>query len=267
MIRGRLKSINLTVAWSCRPGIRPRRSAGGVSTGPLRRLGARIVAVAASEIGGGEREASTWRFALPWSDGARKWLNCWSCQRTLPPARVFCPSCSALQPPDAARDYFEILDCDRSFNIDVQKLQQKFRDLQRSLHPDYFTQKSQKEQELSAKQSSLVNKAYRTLLTPLSRGLYMLKLNGIELEERTDSGMEREFLTEIMEFNEKLAEANTEAELQDIGNIVRVKHEELTDDVNKAFMKGDLQKAKVLLAKMQYFSNLVDKVKEKMIPS
>ncbi|XP_029475205.1 iron-sulfur cluster co-chaperone protein HscB isoform X2 [Rhinatrema bivittatum] len=95
----------------------------------------------------------------------------------------------------------------------------------------------------------------------------MLKLNGIELEERTDSGMEREFLTEIMEFNEKLAEANTEAELQDIGNIVRVKHEELTDDVNKAFMKGDLQKAKVLLAKMQYFSNLVDKVKEKMIPS
>ncbi|XP_030074221.1 iron-sulfur cluster co-chaperone protein HscB [Microcaecilia unicolor] len=246
MIPGCLRrTLCLREAWSWwRPGACLSRMTGRARPGPAGKRGAR-----GQDL------------------GARRRLNCWSCQRPLLPAHVFCPSCNVLQPPDAARDYFDIMDCDRSFNIDIQKLQQEFRDLQRSLHPDYYSQKSQKERELSEKQSSLVNKAYKTLLTPLSRGLYMLKLNGIELEEGTDSAMEARFLTEIMEMNEKLAEAHTEAEVQDIGDFVEAKLEELTEDVGKAFVKGDLQEAKMLLSKMQYFSNLVDKVKEKMIPS
>lgn len=45
------------------------------------------------------------------------------------------------------------------------------------------------------------------------------------------------------------------------------RQEELTKEVTAAFERDDLQEAKKLLAKMKYFANLEDKLKNKKIPS
>uniref|UniRef100_A0A8C8VLF2 HscB mitochondrial iron-sulfur cluster cochaperone n=1 Tax=Pelusios castaneus TaxID=367368 RepID=A0A8C8VLF2_9SAUR len=180
--------------------------------------------------------------------------RCWSCGSPFP-ARGglprFCPACQALQPPEPRPDLFRIMGCDCSFNIDVQQLQQRFRSLQRSLHPDYFSQRSQKERDFSEQHSSLVNRAYRTLLSPLSRGLYLLELNGVELAEGTDSDIEVEFLKEIMEINERLVEPQNVAKIEEIESLI----------------EGDLQEAKKLLVKLKYFENLEEKVKSKKNPA
>ncbi|XP_067395498.1 iron-sulfur cluster co-chaperone protein HscB isoform X2 [Emydura macquarii macquarii] len=196
--------------------------------------------------------------------------RCWSCGIPFPARGVlprFCPACQALQPPQPQPDLFRLMGCDCSFNIDVQQLQQRFRSLQRSLHPDYFSQRSQKERDFSEQHSSLVNRAYQTLLSPLSRGLYLLELNGVELAEGTDRDIDVEFLKEIMEINEILAESKNEAKIEEIESFIEVKQEELTNGVSNAFERGDLQEAKKLLAKMKYFENLEEKVKSKKNPS
>ncbi|XP_050780021.1 iron-sulfur cluster co-chaperone protein HscB isoform X2 [Gopherus flavomarginatus] len=162
--------------------------------------------------------------------------RCWSCGIPLSDRGGlprFCPACQALQPPESQPDLFRLMGCDHSFNINVQQLQQQFRSLQRSLHPDYFSQKPQ------------------------------LELNGVELAKGTDSDIDVEFLKEIMEINETLAEPNNEAKIEEIESFIAVKREELTKDVSKAFERDDLQEAKKLLAKMKYFENLEDKVKSK----
>jgi molecular chaperone HscB len=64
----------------------------------------------------------------------------------------------------------------------------------------------QEEREVSEQYSALVNKAYSTLLQPLARGLYMLHLHGVNLEEGTTES-DPQFLAEIMETNEELTEA------------------------------------------------------------
>lgn len=49
---------------------------------------------------------------------------------------------------------------------------------QKLLHPDKFTLKTQKEKQFSEEISSLVNISYSTLMSPLQRGIYILKLKG-----------------------------------------------------------------------------------------
>ncbi|XP_078238006.1 iron-sulfur cluster co-chaperone protein HscB [Pogona vitticeps] len=196
--------------------------------------------------------------------------GCWSCGQALPPGAPlarFCPACRALQPPEPRADFFRLLGCERTFRLDAARLQQQFRALQRELHPDYFSQRPQAERDFSEQHSSLVNKAYRTLLSPLSRGLYLLELNGVELEPGTDPQADPEFLSEVMEVNEKLLEAESEAKIEDVENFIAAKQEELVQGVSRAFDEGDLQGAKTLLAKMKYFANLEEKVKRKKVPS
>ncbi|KAM4809910.1 iron-sulfur cluster co-chaperone protein HscB [Rhinophrynus dorsalis] len=191
---------------------------------------------------------------------------CWSCQTEVGRSELFCPSCTSLQPPDESKDFFQVLDCKRTFNIDIQELQRKYRNLQRLLHPDFFSKKSQAKRNMSEKQSTLVNKAYHTLLSPLKRGIYLLSLRGITFKEGADSGVDADFLFEILELNQTLNDTNTIAEIEEIGNFVDGQCESLTEEVRNAFQQGALEEAKILLAKLKYFSNIQDQVKKKIIP-
>ncbi|OBS68605.1 hypothetical protein A6R68_02859 [Neotoma lepida] len=145
----------------------------------------------------------------------RQCWNCGSAGGVESGDGFFCEHCRALQPPDPTRDYFSLMNCHRSFRIDVMKLQRRYQQLQRLVHPDFFSQKSQ------------------------------LKLQGIEIPEGTDDGTDSQFLVEIMEINEKLSEAQSEAAMEEIESTVR----------------GDFEKAKEILTKMKYFSNIEEKIK------
>ncbi|XP_033827957.2 iron-sulfur cluster co-chaperone protein HscB [Periophthalmus magnuspinnatus] len=192
-------------------------------------------------------------------------LTCWNCQHPLKqkPA-FFCESCEVVQPPPEDTSYFSILECDCTFTLDTLKLQKKYLQLQRLLHPDNFSQKSEREQGYSESQSALVNKAYETLLKPLSRGLYMLELQGLNIEEGTDSAVNSELLMELMEINEALDAVETPQEANEIGQDTKGKLADLTEQIDTALNKGELQTAKALLTKMKYFANIEEKVKEKL---
>ncbi|XP_072288686.1 iron-sulfur cluster co-chaperone protein HscB [Eucyclogobius newberryi] len=195
-------------------------------------------------------------------------LSCWNCEQPLEQNFVhFCKSCEVVQPPHEGISYFDIMECDCTFTLDTHKLQKKYLQLQRLLHPDNFGQKSEREQEYSESQSALVNKAYKTLLKPLSRGLYMLELQGLKIEEGTVSAVSAvnsELLMELMEINEALDAVRTPQEANEIGQDTKGKLADLTEQIDTALNKGELQTAKALLIKMKYFANIEEKVKEKL---
>jgi molecular chaperone HscB len=117
-------------------------------------------------------------------------------------------------------DYFSFFNLPRKLTLDIVALEKQFYVLSRKLHPDRFASKPVAEQEAALAQSSLLNDAYRTLKEPISRTQYLLKLEGVELEEQskaaTDaaraSGEQKkqivppELLEEVFELNMQLQE-------------------------------------------------------------
>jgi molecular chaperone HscB len=117
-------------------------------------------------------------------------------------------------------DYFEFFNLPRKLTLDVVALEKQFYTMSRRLHPDRFASKPVAEQEAALAQSSLLNDAYRTLKDPILRTQYLLKLEGVELEEQSKAATEAaratgtekkqvvppELLEEVFELNMQLQE-------------------------------------------------------------
>ncbi len=143
--------------------------------------------------------------------------TCWSCGTMR--AVHFCESCGKVQPP-APVDYFTFFGLPRKLNLDLTALEKDFYELSRRLHPDINARAGSQEQEWSLQQSSLLNDAHRTLKDPIKRTQYLLKLEGVELEEQSKSATEQarstgqlkkqivppDLLEEVFELNMQLEE-------------------------------------------------------------
>jgi molecular chaperone HscB len=87
-------------------------------------------------------------------------------------------------------DYFEFFSLPRHLHLDTPALEKSFYALSRKLHPDRFAAKPPAEQAAALAESSRLNDAYRTLKDPIARTEYLLKLEGVELEEQSKSATE-----------------------------------------------------------------------------
>lgn len=117
-------------------------------------------------------------------------------------------------------NYFEVFSLPTKLTLDTQALEKNFYTLSRRLHPDRFVSKPIAEQEAALAQSSLLNDAYRALKDPILRTQYLLKLQGVELEEQSKAATDAaratgeqkkqivppELLEEVFELNMQLQE-------------------------------------------------------------
>ena len=114
--------------------------------------------------------------------------TCWSCGDMR--VAHFCKSCGKVQPPIPV-DYFAFFGLPRKLNVDLALLEKDFYQLSRRLHPDLSARRDEREQEWSLEQSSQLNDAYRTLKDPIKRTEYLLRLEGVELEEQSKAATEK----------------------------------------------------------------------------
>jgi len=117
-------------------------------------------------------------------------------------------------------DYFSFFGIPRKLNLDTGWLEKEFYRLSRKLHPDVYARASAEEQSWSLQRSSLLNDAYRTLKDPIARTEYLLELEGVQLEEQSQSATDKaratgeqkqqvvpaDLLEEVFELNMQLEE-------------------------------------------------------------
>jgi len=187
--------------------------------------------------------------------------NCWSCGDMR--AAQFCQQCGKVQPPLPA-DYFAFFGLPYKLNLDVARLEREFYDLSRHLHPDINAIKSEREQQWALEQSSHLNDAYRTLKDPITRTEYLLRLQGVQLEEQSKAATEEarrtgkakkqvvppDLLEEVFELNMQLEEMrmnkkmgetdrNLERQLQDARKSLQAKYDSMMQDLGAAWKEWD----------------------------
>ncbi|CAF4812986.1 unnamed protein product [Rotaria sp. Silwood1] len=190
--------------------------------------------------------------------------QCWQCQRKIDrnESQAYCP-CEkhVLLPVRSEIDYFHLFDLPRSFELDIKQLTKMFRNKMKFLHPDLFSNKSDIEKKYSQDQSSLLNQAYKTLSSPLARAHYLLKLENITIEESSVQ-VESDFLKRIMEINEELIDEYNDQKTFPTELAIKIRQE--IDDhmkqLSNALNTMDLTQATEILARVQYFNNINDKL-------
>jgi molecular chaperone HscB len=187
--------------------------------------------------------------------------SCWSCGTMR--ATHFCGACGKVQPPVPV-DYFTFFGFPRKLDLDAALLEKEFYALSRRLHPDVFAQSATRERAWSLEQSSLLNDAYRTLKDPIKRTEYLLRLEGVELEEQSKQATEKaratgelkkqvvppDLLEEVFELNMHLEELRMQrkageddpAMLEEIGKAklsLEQKYDVLFNELKSEWKKWD----------------------------
>lgn len=101
-------------------------------------------------------------------------------------------------------DYFALFQLKPQFKIDRQALESAYLTVQQKVHPDMHAQASDSDKRVSMQLSALANSAYRTLMNPIQRGLYMCARNGVDPQLETNTAMPAQFLMQQMEWRENL---------------------------------------------------------------
>jgi molecular chaperone HscB len=143
----------------------------------------------------------------------------------------------------AEQSYFAMFSLPHKLTIDTSALERDFYKLSRRLHPDLYARKSAEEQAWSLRQSSLLNDAYRTLKDPVTRTAYLLKLEGVRIEDENSETRDHkekqnrvpaDLLEEVFELNMQLEEMRANLKMGE-------------DD---PALRGDLERARAQFEKM-----------------
>jgi molecular chaperone HscB len=129
-------------------------------------------------------------------------------------------------------DYFALFQLKPQFKIDRQALESAYLTVQQKVHPDMHAQASDSDKRVSMQLSALANSAYRTLMNPIQRGLYMCARNGVDPQLETNTAMPAQFLMQQMEWREALDDVRDQpSKLDDLYKEVELTRANLLKEV------------------------------------
>ena len=158
----------------------------------------------------------------------------------------------------AAMSPFEIFGLKPQFRIDKQKVDEKYFEIQKKVHPDRFASASDAEKRVAQQWATLINDAYQKLSDPIQRGKVLCALRGHPIDEDSSGSISEEFLFEQLERREAIADAKgagDTTELAVMKKAIEKEKDELLNEVADAFdVKSDVSLAAEDLKKVMFLN-------------
>jgi len=156
------------------------------------------------------------------------------------------------------QNYFELFNLPEKFQINLEKLQENYRTIQKEIHPDRFAMATENEKIQSMIKSTQINDAYQALKSPIKRAKYILSLHK-SLEKIP---LPPDFLMQQMEWEEHLDTiSENKNELNKFKFIINKEYEqyslllETQIDINQ-----DWEEAAITIDKLHFVEKLLNKI-------
>jgi molecular chaperone HscB len=162
-------------------------------------------------------------------------------------------------------DPFATLGIERRFDVDLDVVEKRHRELSRALHPDKYASAAPSERRVALSKAVEVNEAWRVVRDPIRRAEALFTLAGITVGETNEPKPSPALLMESLERREALAEAKAKGDLKAIERLAgevdqarRAAEETLRDGFTRD--GGELEALVPLLGELRFHKRFLDEV-------
>ncbi len=157
------------------------------------------------------------------------------------------------------KNFFELFSFPADFFVDQNELEKKYLEFQNQFHPD----KSQGEKGSDDISLSIeINAAYKILSDDFLRACYILKLNGVDIQnDERAVKVDVATLERVLELQEKIAELVDKNEIEELREKLNSEIKFLIAAAVKCFGSSEIQLAAQFLVKAKYLKKSTEDLK------
>lgn len=161
--------------------------------------------------------------------------------------------------------HYALFELQPAFDIDIEALSSRYRELARKVHPDRFADAGEREQRHAIERSANLNEAYQTLKSPSRRARYLLTLQGREIPLEA-TVQDPAFLMQQMQWREELEDLYEDGDLDGVASF-KARLKTFQQDLNDSFAQlwqdqSQREEAERLVRRMQFLDKLSQEVRQ-----
>jgi molecular chaperone HscB len=161
--------------------------------------------------------------------------------------------------------HYALFELQPAFDIDLEMLSSRYRELARKVHPDRFADAGETEQRHAIERSANLNEAYQVLKIPSRRARYLLTLDGREMPLEA-TVQDPAFLMQQMQWREELEELQDQADLAGVASFktrLKTAQQDLNDSFARIWREDSRREdAERLVRRMQFLDKLSQEVRQ-----
>jgi molecular chaperone HscB len=160
-------------------------------------------------------------------------------------------------------DPFATLGLPRSYDVDLPAVEKTHRELSRALHPDRFVNAGASERREALSRAVEVNEAWRIVRDPIRRAEALLQLAGAAVGEEKAPPTDPEFLMEMLEQREALAEAKQAKDLarvHEMAKAIEGRSREVEEALGEGFARGEAASLVAKVGELKFYRRFLDEV-------
>jgi molecular chaperone HscB len=160
-------------------------------------------------------------------------------------------------------DPFATLGIPRQYEVDLATVERTHRELSRALHPDRFVGAAPSERRAALARAIEVNEAWRVVRDPIRRAEALLALADVAVGEDREPKADPEFLMEMLEQREALAEARDSRDLPAVRKMaaaIEARAAGVERRLSDGFARGEAASLVASVGELRFYRRFLDEV-------